>query len=713
MRVVNAFDNGSWLDMGTPGGPEFQFISDRQMIGTFVRLDDDRVLLGLEAGSGQRPCILLYDVKTRKIVGRTNVFSDAHHIVLSPGGDKIVISHVNGFTLLSADELATQRVFIGAKKREDHVWDLIEIDEARASLPRELKSGKIDNAIDLHPYRNGLRLLSDGTLRNVRVHQKAHTNEPNHFSTFVTKITVEDFSFDAMTVERRPLVERFSYEQEIKAWHELVSVSPCGSRALLRHHADGSGADVQGKRGGLFAQLFGKPSPKPRKTGSSSVELWNLDSCERESCFEVADLPLEDLDSLFRAGVPKPAMVAYKYDDPVAPVLIADGYSAASRTHEPDTVWRRLMSLPAAAGWTETGCVILFQNGHLRRFEHDGTAGPMVRIENFPSIDPNERMVDGTTLELQLECLEGSRLRVTGERVSFDVDMPASKDVTSVKPSVRFDATTFGQDMQTARKLAAKARPANVEIRSRKPEAIVAGLNKMAPIVSKKYENVVFDQTWTPMLMQSDAFLEEDTFCNILLQTPDTPGAADALDDLIAAFLSRCGPTNLVVHQDGEEFSLTRCVIASILLRGEVSDPCMEWLRRRDEYHEWVFGQEVIERVLPEFAVASEDVLRLVVLLAVQDAMGQQPEAIQPNAPGRRSLMSISAMDWVARAMEVGELEPERLATVIAEEVQGFFDRRAQLQTSSVSARDFIERVTANLDHTSSKEAELAAALLA
>lgn len=599
------------------------------------------------------------------------------------------------------------------KKREGHVWDLIEFDEAHASLLWELRTGKIENAVDLHPYKNGLSWLSDGRLRNVRVHQKAHISNPKHFSTFVTTITVEDFSFDAMSVERRTLVKRYAYDQEIKGWHELVSVSPCGSKALLRHHADGSAPVASARNGGLLARFFGKATAKQRHTGSSFLELWNLDSGELVSCFEVAGFPLEELDRFFKLGVPKPARVVYKYNDPVEPILVADGTNAESRRHETDTVWRRLMSLPAAAAWTQTGGVLLFQNGQLRRFEHNGTVGPMVRIENFPSLDPNERMLDGATLELQLECLEGSRLRITGKRASFDVHMPMSEDVTAVQACIRFDATTFEQDMQMAEKLAAKARPANVNIRSRKPDAIVAGLTKMAPIVRNKYEHVVFDQTWTPTLMQGDAFLEEGIFCDILLQAPETPGAADALDDLISAFLSQCGATNLVVHQDGEKFSLTHCVIASILLRGKVSEACMEWLRRRDEDHEWVFGQEVIERVLPEFSVASEDVLRLVVLLGVQDAMGQQVEAIQSNARGRRSFMEISAMKWVAEALEAGELEPARLASVIAEEAQGFFTRRAQLRTSSVGAQGFIERIAGNLDQTSSKEAELAIALLA
>lgn len=116
MRVVNAFNDGSWLDVGEPGHPEFHFISDRQMIGPFRPLDDDRILLGLRAGSGQRPCILLYDVKARNIVGRTPLFADAHEIALSPGDDLIVVVHANGLTLLSTDELATHRVFIGAQK---------------------------------------------------------------------------------------------------------------------------------------------------------------------------------------------------------------------------------------------------------------------------------------------------------------------------------------------------------------------------------------------------------------------------------------------------------------------------------------------------------------------------------------------------------------------------------------------------------------------
>lgn len=342
------------------------------MIGPFRPLDDDRILLGLRAGSGQRPCILLYDVKARNIVGRTPLFADAHEIALSPGDDLIVVVHANGLTLLSTDELATHRVFIGAKKREGHVWDLIEFDEAHASLLWELRTGKIENAVDLHPYKNGLSWLSDGRLRNVRVHQKAHISNPKHFSTFVTTITVEDFSFDAMSVERRTLVKRYAYDQEIKGWHELVSVSPCGSKALLRHHADGSAPVASARNGGLLARFFGKATAKQRHTGSSFLELWNLDSGELVSCFEVAGFPLEELDRFFKLGVPKPARVVYKYNDPVEPILVADGTNAESRRHETDTVWRRLMSLPAAAAWTQTGGVLLFQNGQLRRFEHNG-----------------------------------------------------------------------------------------------------------------------------------------------------------------------------------------------------------------------------------------------------------------------------------------------------------------------------------------------------
>lgn len=682
------------------------------MIGPLRRLDEDRVLIGLAAGAGQKSCVLMYNPKTRKIIERTTLLGDSHDIELSPDGDEIVIAHANAFSLLSSDDLQMKQAFIGAKRRQDHLWDLIRFDEEGAPPPRELRSGKIENLIDLHPNRNGLRWLSDGNLRNVRVHQKAHTNEPNHFSTFVTEIAVEDFSFDAMTVERRTLVKRYAYEQEIKAWRELVSVSPCGSRALLRHHVDGSGIDAQRISGGLLARLFGKSTPTPGYTGGSYLELWDLDSGEFLSCIKVADLSLEELDAFFGMFKLTPARVAYKYDDPVAPVLISDGVNAASRRHESDSVWKRLMSFPAAAAWAGSGYVVLFQNGNLRQIDNNGTAGPMIRIENFPKIDPNERLVDGCLLELHLEYLEPSRLRVTSNRVSFEVELPGSKDTDSVVASVNFDATTFEPDMQTARKLAAKTRPANVKIRSRKPEAIVAGLKKMAPIVGKKYEHVVFDQTWTPTLIQGETFLEEEMFCNILLQAPQTPEAADALDDLIAAFLSQCGATNSIVHQDGEKFSLTDCVIASIQLRGEVSDPCMEWVRRRDEDHEGVFCHEVIERVLPGFSVASEDVLRLVVQIGVQDAMGQQPEAIQPNAPGRRSFMGISAMEWVAQAMEADELQPERLASIIIDEAQGFFDRKAQLQTSSLGARDFIERLSANLDQRSLKETRLAAALL-
>ncbi|HEX2135587.1 MAG TPA: hypothetical protein VHG30_06720 [Microvirga sp.] len=303
--------------------------------------------------------------------------------------------------------------------------------------------------------------------------------------------------------------------------------------------------------------------------------------------------------------------------------------------------------------WVLQGC------GQLRRIDLDGRLGPVLAAE---PIAGRERMSRWTSpwIPRLAHCPDGS-LEVESfyERCRIPLPPPGTGTVPAVI-RIPADRTTTcrnrgEQECRLADKLTRAIRGGMPAIRSWKPAAIIAGIEKLARCVEGRWDDLVVDGRWEPALLHRDEAMTETLFCRQLVKARATE-AVPALEALLGAYLARHPDGTLDVwHTDDTTPTCGPVVRALILLTGRVDDLAQSWIARRDMDHDGYTPEMLAADVIPALGLGAPGVLRAATRVG-----------LQMLATG-----NVTRFNACARNSEIMELlAPDAYADLIVQEIQ-------------------------------------------
>ncbi|MEO0823743.1 MAG: hypothetical protein AAF074_25450 [Pseudomonadota bacterium] len=347
---------------------------------------------------------------------------------------------------------------------------------------------------------------------------------------------------------------------------------------------------------------------------------------------------------------------------------------------DPRPVLRRLAAaLAVDVAWMPDGTMVaLFHHGVLRQIRADATVGPLLRPEGLPYFGLS---VFSTRFPLELVRLrpkDANTLVLASEFAEAEVTLPPFEatswsDVTERPLPARVirERELYDKDFKTVRRQMVKLRPGNIAIRDKSPASIVGGLPKMAEAVLARFDEVIIGGSWTPTFVVKGRAFTEEAFCASLLADP-IPGAGEALDTLVRAFMRRVGMSVDITSdegleaeeaQDGEiKICLTDTVLTAIRLSERIPAGCWRWIVGRDGLHDPYTTSVLSARVIEPLGLEGrDDLLKLAVRVSLQDFVGQSWQG---------SILGMSSMEAVAARLHQGALSPERLAGLLRSQLK-------------------------------------------
>lgn len=180
-------------------------------------------------------------------------------------------------------------------------------------------------------------------------------------------------------------------------------------------------------------------------------------------------------------------------------------------------------------------------------------------------------------------------------------------------------AYAHAKESAAADRLTRAIRPGYITIDGREPAQIIAGVEKLAPELRARFDEIVIDNRWAPALFHRGKPIEEMEFCDILVRDGSL-AARTALETLLSAWVERtAGTVQPVWHPDNETPAMGSVALALVQLGDPLPESVMTFIARRDTDHDnWTLDAWQALALSP-YRLAQPELLALRIRLALQE----------------------------------------------------------------------------------------------
>ncbi len=250
-------------------------------------------------------------------------------------------------------------------------------------------------------------------------------------------------------------------------------------------------------------------------------------------------------------------------------------------------------------------------------------------------------------------------------------------------------------------RLAAAIRPGYIKIKTTSPSDIIDGLQKLAPELQKKFNEIVVDDRWVPTLYHRGKQLDEKQFCSILIDQR-SQSAQVALETLLKNFLDLAGDrAGSIWDPEGFTPAMAPTAIALIQLCDFIPEAVFRYFALRDMNHDMWTPVRFSELNLSPSRLAARDLLALQIRLAIQDICTGNPKPY---------LFALYSLNHVRIALYANPSLSSGLADIIVEQLREQTPKFSF--ASAAGALGVLQTIINALDHDQPAEASLVQELL-